>query len=40
MEIPVSQWSSGKTKELIQLIRRMWVTNPPWGSPRIRDELA
>ena len=29
-----------KDQELIQLIRRMWITNPTWGSPRIRDELA
>jgi len=26
--------------ELIRLIRRMWQTNPTWGSPRIRDQLA
>ena len=26
--------------ELIALIRRMWQTNPTWGSPRIRAELA
>ena len=25
-----------KDQELIQLIRRMWSTNPTWGSPRIR----
>jgi hypothetical protein len=29
-----------KDPELIRLIRRMWVVNPTWGSPRIRDELA
>jgi hypothetical protein len=26
--------------ELIALIRRMWQTNPTWGSPRIQAELA
>jgi hypothetical protein len=26
--------------QLIRLIRRMWQTNPTWGRPRIRDELA
>lgn len=30
----------GKDPELIQLIRWMWVANPTWGSPRIRDELV
>jgi transposase InsO family protein len=30
----------GKDAELVELIRRMWVANPTWGSPRIRDELA
>jgi putative transposase len=40
------QWKSRGTgrprldRELAQLIRRMWETNPTWGSPRIRDELA
>src|SRR5258707_426115 len=38
-----SRFRSGrpaKNPELIRLIRRMWVANPTWGSPRIRDELA
>ncbi len=29
-----------KDRELIDLIRRMWQSNPTWGSPRIRAELA
>lgn len=27
-------------RKLINLIREMWIANPTWGSPRIRDELA
>lgn len=26
--------------EIRKLIRMMWLSNPTWGSPRIRDELA
>ena len=29
-----------KDRELIDLIRRMWQSNPTWGSPRIHAELA
>jgi hypothetical protein len=39
MEVQAA-WSTGKDRELILLIRRMWSVNPTWGSPRIRDELA